>query len=192
MRSLVCLTLFGALLTAAEAPKLRLGDSVVPRRYAVELSGAIDIDVDVRQPQDTIWLNALELEFHEVTVDGQAAHTVPGNHQVTGISTGRAIPAGRAKLHIAYGGRISKKSSAGIFELQEDNRWYLYTQFEPTDARRAFPCFDEPSFKTPWDITLRVPKEQLAFANTPQTAESDAANGMKVVRFAPPGHSVET
>ena len=60
----------------------------------------------------------------------------------------------------------------------------MYTQFEPTDARRAFPCFDEPGFKTPWDIALRVPRQLMAVANTPQTAESDAGNGMKLVRFA--------
>ncbi len=178
---------------AGEAPKLRLGDSVLPRHYAVELtlqpgkdtfSGIADIDVEVRQPQDTIWLNALELTIHDVTIGGRPAKTVPGNSQVIGLSTGQAVPAGPTHLHIAYDGRISSKSSAGIFQIEEDNRWYLYTQFESTDARRAFPCFDEPGFKTPWDISLRVPKDQMAFANTPQTAESDAGSGMKLVKFA--------
>ncbi|HEV3201564.1 MAG TPA: M1 family metallopeptidase, partial [Bryobacteraceae bacterium] len=176
-----------------EAPKLRLGSSVLPRHYAVELtlepgrdtfSGVADIDVDVRQPQETIWLNVLEISIRDASIGGKAAKTVAGNAQVIGLSTGKTVPAGRTRLHIAYDGRISKKSSAGIFQLQEDNRWYLYTQFEPTDARRAFPCFDEPGFKTPWDIALRVPKDQMAFANTPQAAESDGGNGMKLVRFA--------
>ena len=191
-----CVALSCALSIAApagEAPKLRLGNSVLPRHYAVELtlepgkdtfSGVVDIDVDVRQPQDTIWLNALEIAIHDATIGGKAAKTVAGSAQVIGLSTGQPVPAGRTKLHIAYDGRISKKSSAGIFQLQEDNRWYLYTQFEPTDARRAFPCFDEPGFKTPWDIALRVPKDQMAFANSPQASESDGGNGMKLVRFA--------
>lgn len=182
-----------SLLQAAEAPKLRLGNSVIPQHYAVELTlepgkdtftGIVDIDVDVRQPQETIWLNALELTVHDAAIGGKAAKAVPGSEQVMGLATGQTVPAGRTKLHITYDGKISKKSSAGIFQLQEDNRWYLYTQFEPTDARRAFPSFDEPSFKTPWDISLRVPKDQMAFANTPQTAESDAGNGMKLVHFA--------
>jgi alanyl aminopeptidase len=147
-------------------------------------SGVADIDVDVRQPQETIWLNVLEISIRDASIGGKAAKTVAGNAQVIGLSTGKTVPAGRTRLHIAYDGRISKKSSAGIFQLQEDNRWYLYTQFEPTDARRAFPCFDEPGFKTPWDIALRVPKDQMAFANTPQAAESDGGNGMKLVRFA--------
>ncbi len=75
----------------------------------------------------------------------------------------------RAKgvLHVAYQGKISRNSSAGIFQLKEDREWYVYSQFEPTDARRAFPCFDEPSFKVPWQMTLHVPKDDLALSNTP-------------------------
>jgi len=179
--------------TAGSVPNLRLGDSVRPTHYAIELtiepgkdnfSGVADIEVEVREPKDTIWLNAVALEIHDAAIGGRAAKTAPGNAQVIGLSTGQPVPAGRTRLHIAYQGHISKNSSAGIFELQEDNLWYVYTQFEPTDARRAFPSFDEPGFKTPWDIALRVPRQLMAVANTPQTAESDAGNGMKLVRFA--------
>lgn len=184
-----------ALLTAAPgtAPTLRLGDSVRPAHYAVELTiepgkdtfrGAVDIDVDLREPKDTIWLNAVALEIRDATIGGKPAKTVPGNSQVIGLATGRDVPAGRTRLHIVYDGHISNNSSAGIFQLKEDDRWYVYTQFEPTDARQAFPCFDEPAFKTPWDLSLRVPKSMMALANTPQTAESDGGNGMKLVRFA--------
>ena len=70
-------------------------------------------------------------------------------------------------LHVDYQGKISRNSSAGIFQLKEDREWYVYSQFEPTDARRAFPCFDEPSFKVPWQMTLHVPKDDLALSNTP-------------------------
>jgi len=177
-----------------EAPKLRLGNAVVPSHYSVELTlepgkdtfhGVADVDVDIREPQNTVWLNALELTIHEASIGGQPAQAVPGNPQVTGLSTGKPVASGRTRLHISYEGHISSKSSAGIFQMKEDNRWYLYTQFEPTDARRAFPCFDEPSFKTPWEIALRVPKDQMAFANTAQVAESDGGNGMKLVKFAP-------
>jgi len=178
---------------AGGAPGLRLGDSVRPTHYSIELTlepgkdtftGVADIDVDVREPRDTVWLNAVALEIRDASIGGKPAKTVPGNAQVIGLSTGQPVPAGRTRLHIAYEGHISKNSSAGIFELQEDNRWYVYTQFEPTDARRAFPSFDEPGFKTPWDIALRVPQQLMAVANTPQTRETDAGSGMKLVRFA--------
>src|SRR5229473_1496344 len=90
---------------------------------------------------------------------------------------------GKGVLHIAYKGKISRNSSAGIFQLKEAGQWYVYSQFEPTDARRAFPCFDEPSFKVPWQMTLHVPRDDLAVANTPVLSESDEAGGMKAVRF---------
>src|ERR1022692_4462278 len=98
LRMVPCVVLSCVLLSAApgEAPKLRLGNSVLPQHYAVELtlepgkdtfSGIVDIDVDVRQPQDTIWLNALEIAIHDATIGGKAAKTVAGSTQVTGLST---------------------------------------------------------------------------------------------------------
>ncbi len=110
------------------------------------------------------------------------AKTVPGGDQFTGFSFDREI-SGNGSLHIAYQGKISRNSSAGIFQLKEDRDWYVYSQFEPTDARRAFPCFDEPSFKVPWQLTLHVPKDDMALSNTPVQSESSEPNGMKMVRF---------
>ena len=172
---------------------MRLGDSVKPSRYAVELTitpgqdtfkGRIDIDVNLAQPQDTIWLNALDLKVSEAKVNAQTVEVVPGNKQVIGLTAAAPFKAGPAKIRIIYEGSISRVSSAGVFQLQEDKRWYVYTQFEPTDARRAFPCFDEPGFKVPWDIALRVPKQMMAIANTQQISETDGGSGMKLVKFA--------
>jgi alanyl aminopeptidase len=60
----------------------------------------------------------------------------------------------------------------------------VYSQFEPTDARRAFPCFDEPRFKTPWQLTLHVKQDQLAASNTPIESQTKESGGMKRVTFA--------
>lgn len=62
--------------------------------------------------------------------------------------------------------------------------WYVFTTFTPIDARRAFPCFDEPRFKTPWDMTIHVKRDQKAFANARAVREVDEADGMKAVHFA--------
>ena len=66
------------------------------------------------------------------------------------------LPAGAAQLEIAYDAPFSA-DLGGAYRVQEKGAWYAYTQFEPTDARRAFPCFDEPSFKVPslelWDAS---------------------------------------
>ncbi len=147
-------------------------------------SGEINIDVRLSEPKSIIWLNALQLKITRASVGDQTARVIAGNDGFIGLELAQAAPAGPAQLHFTYTGVINRKASAGVFQLPEKGEWYAYTQFEATDARRAFPCFDQPDFKTPWDIALRVKREHKAFANTPQTAETDAGNGMKVVRFA--------
>ena len=82
----------------------------------------------------------------------------PGGDQFIGFAFDHAI-SGRGVLHVAYQGKISRNSSAGIFQLKEDRESYVYSQFEPTDARRAFPCFDEPIYKVPWQLTSARPQE---------------------------------
>ncbi len=188
----------GSILAAPslDPPKLRLGDAAAPSHYAVDLTlipdrdafqGKVDIDIDVRVPSEIIWLNATELEISEASFQpengaAETATLVPGGHDYAGFSFAQAI-SGKGVLHIAYQGKISRSSNAGVFELEEGDRWYLYSQFEPTDARRAFPCFDEPNFKVPWQLTLHVPKDDLAVSNTPMLSESDEGGGNKVVRF---------
>jgi aminopeptidase N len=200
MKSVVpALLLFAWPILAApsmEPPKLRLDGSVQPLRYAVDLTivpdhdsfrGSVDIDIDVRTPSQTIWLNASGLAIQEASFRSESgpvlpAKTAPGGDQFMGFSFDRTV-SGKGVLHIAYQGKISRNSSAGIFQLKEDRDWYVYSQFEPTDARRAFPCFDEPGFKVPWQMTLHVPKDQMALSNTPVQSQSSEPNGMKVVRF---------
>jgi alanyl aminopeptidase len=179
-----------------DPPKLRLDGSVQPLRYQADLAivpdrdtfhGSVDISVDVRTPADVIWLNSIGMQvqdaaFRSESGDTLPAKTVPGGDQFLGFAFDRAI-SGKGVLHVAYQGKISRNSSAGIFQLKEDRETYVYSQFEPTDARRAFPCFDEPNFKVPWQLTLHVPKNDLALSNTPVQTESSEPNGMKMVRF---------
>jgi alanyl aminopeptidase len=174
------------------APTLRLPATVRPTRQAVDLtlvpsaasfSGRVDIDVTVAEPTSVVWLSAKGLEVSVATVSGAAATVVPGNEEVLGIRPGAPIPAGPATLHLEFTGPLPSNEDGGVYRQDEAGEWYVYTQFESTDARKAFPCFDEPGFKIPWDITLRVPEVHLAFANSPQASES-VDDGMKVVRFA--------
>ena len=177
-------------------PKLRLDASVQPLRYAVDLTivpdrdtfrGIIDIEVNVQTPSTIIWLNSIGLAiegagFRPQTGTALSAKTEPGGDQFTGFLFDHGI-AGKGTLHIAYQGKISRRSTAGIFGLREDRDWYVYSRFEPTNARRAFPCFDEPGFKVPWQLTLHVPKGEMALSNTPVQSESSEPHGMKAVRF---------
>jgi len=179
---------------AAEAPKLRLPDDVRPVKYAADLtlipgektfSGAIDIDIDLAKPASLIWLNSTDITIQQATIASQPAAIEPGNDDFVGLRSAKVLSPGPARIHILYQGKISEKSSAGIFQGLDGKQQYLFTQFETTDARRAFPCFDEPSFKTPWQITVHVPREHAAISNTLPVSETDEPNGMKKVVFAP-------
>ena len=181
----------------AVPPVLRLPDTVRPVRYRPTLTlvpgedsftGTIEIDVDVLTPASVIWLNAQDLAIQaaEARVHGAsiAARALPQPRDYVGIALASPLPPGDATLRISYSGRISRRDNAGVFQTQEGGTWYVSTHFEPIDARRAYPCFDEPSFKVPWQLSLRIKTDQQAFANTPIESRRDGGDGFSTVTFA--------
>ena len=182
---------------AAEPPGLRLPADIRPVGYAAELTllpgtksftGRIEIDVELQQPSSLFWLNAAGISIGEAAIETaggkQTATVEQAAEDFAALHLASPIAAGSAKIRLAYTGKINEKSSAGIFQGRDGQEDYLFTQFETSDARRAFPCFDQPGFKTPWQLTLIVKKEHQAIANTPVVSESDAGGGMKRVVFA--------
>src|SRR5271157_301897 len=197
------LTLLGAgaaARAAAEPPKFRLADTASPVRYAVDLTvvpgesafrGAADIEFRVTESTPVLWLSASELTIESATLraggETRAAGVTSGGAGFVGFAFDPPLAPGSGTLHVAYSGKIRSSSSAGVFQLRDGQNppWYVYTQFEPTDARRAFPCFDEPRFKAPWQLTLHVKQEHLAASNSAIVSETPEAGGMKRVEFAP-------
>jgi alanyl aminopeptidase len=178
----------------ADPPTLRLPEGVRPVKYAADLTllpdtptfkGKIDIDVTVVSPTTLFYLNSKEIKIGVAQVNNTKLTVKQVNDDFIELHAKSTIPAGAAKLHFEYSGKISPKSSEGIFQGRDGDVNYLFTQFEEIDARRAFPCFDEPGFKTPWQITLHVRSGDTAFANTPQLSETGEVDGMKKVVFAP-------
>ena len=183
---------------ASTPPKLRLGTDVRPAAQSLDLTlvpgraaftGTSTIEVEVQAPTRTIWLNATGITVGkaEVTSGGssQPATLVPGGTDFLGLGFARAVPRGRSTLRLEYSGKISDSDSAGVFQGKDGDDLYVFTQFEATLARRAFPCFDEPGFKNPWNLTVHVKKEHLALSNTNAISEVDEPGGMKKVVFAP-------
>jgi alanyl aminopeptidase len=183
---LACATAYAA----DTPPKTRLNEvqNVQPVSYLADLTldpaatkftGSLEIRLDVKQPLQTLWLNQEKLTIQSAVLisDGMpyTATVVPGGDDFVGLHFAEPVAAGAGRLAIRYAGEIVSKNSSGIFRQQENNDWYLFTQFEPTDARAAFPCFDEPSYKTPWQLTLHVPAGNTAISNTP--IASDKAEG---------------
>ncbi|MCL5743885.1 MAG: M1 family peptidase, partial [Acidobacteria bacterium] len=172
-------------------PTLRLGDNVRPTRYAVELevvptrdtfTGTIDIDVRLLEAEPVIWLNARNLTIKSAAIEagGKTMQATPAlrHDDVLGLQASEPVPAGPARIRISYEGKFFQKSSEGLFVNKLAGDSYVFSQFEPTAAREAFPCFDQPQFKTPWQLTLRVPSGDSAFSNTPVLSESAAAGGL--------------
>jgi len=189
--------LLAACAWSAEPPKLRVDDSIRPVRYTADLTlrpgtltfgGSIDIDVELARPAALIWLNGVDLSVRSASLvrDGRTtkAAVEPGDANWIGLRLPSEAPAGAARVHVEYEGKISPRDSAGIFQGRDGNENYLFTQFESIDARRAYPCFDQPNFKTPWQLTLHVPREDTAVSNTPQMSQTPEGSGMKKVVFA--------
>ena len=185
----------GSMLAAPQPPALRLPDVAKPIHYAVDVTvepgkdtftGNVDIELAFLKGVKLLWLNAAALNIHSAVLDwgGKTvqAHVIPGGEQFAGFEFPGEIT-GHGVLHIGYAGAISRNSSAGVFQLKDGGNWYVYTQFEPTDARRAFPCFDEPNYKVPWRVTMHVHESDMALSNTAVESEKDEGGGMKTVRF---------
>jgi alanyl aminopeptidase len=187
-----------AAFAADQPPQLRLAEvqKISPERYRVELTldpdkaeftGYIRIQVKVDQPVQTIWLNANRITVREasVTAAGKtiAAKTLPGGDDFLGLQLPSVLAAGTAEIAIRYTGAVRHGDSSGVFQAVDGGVNYILTQFEATDARDAFPCFDEPSYKSPWQITLQIPRQDKAVSNTPAVSETGGAD-MKTVVFA--------
>ena len=174
-------------------PELRLSGDVRPIRVALDLTivpdrptfhGRVSIAAQVVRPVPVVWLNATELDIARAALDGQPARVVASNDDFIGLSTGTAIPAGPLTIEVSYSGKIDRDKSQGIYAEQEGDEWYAYTFFEPIDGRRAFPGFDQPDAKVPWQLTFHVKQDHVALANAPVESETPEPDGMKKVVIA--------
>jgi alanyl aminopeptidase len=183
--------------TVAEPPDghARLGEGAVPRRYVLDLSvdpaetrfrGEAAIEVALAAPTDHVVLHGGDFAFEKaVAVAGgaeRAATPVAGRNGGLALQFAEPLPAGVVTLRFAWTAPLPEVPT-GLYRVREGDRWYAFTQFEPLEARDVFPCFDEPRFKTPFAVTLRVPEGDVALANAPETGRR-VEGGRAVFTFA--------
>ena len=183
---------------APAPPGFRLSDDVVPLEYNLQLTidpsretfdGIVSIKLDIRKPTAVIWLNAKDIEpDRDSGLDLKEdvyvlAHTRVVNKELIAIDIPREI-SGVWTLVLKYRAHLDDKGVVGAYRRKVDGNWYVYTTFTPIEARRAIPCFDDPRFKAPWQIRIRVPQDQRAFSNAPQIEEIAVPDGTKFIRFA--------
>jgi alanyl aminopeptidase len=180
----------------AKVPGLRLPDGVRPLHYTVSLrivpgepsfTGTVDIDLALASATSLLWLDGTDLQIRDAQLTSgrstAVARVVDGGADHLGFAFDPPIGPGAARLRVSYRGKMYQGEEAGVFQQKEGDDWYQFTQFEAVDARRAFPCFDEPSFKVPWRLELMVKKEHVALSNTPPLRETDVGGGFKIVSF---------
>src|SRR6476660_8385622 len=156
----------------------RLPYGVSPRHYGLAFTpdlqkavfgGDETIDVEVNKVTTSITLNAIEIEFQEATVTQDNRTQVakwnfaPEKEQAT-LTVAEELQPGPASIHIKFTG-ILNDNLRGFYLARTKERNYAVTQFESTDARRAFPSFDEPAIKSKFDIVLIVDKGDTAISN---------------------------
>jgi aminopeptidase N len=174
-------------------PALKLSGDVVPRRYTLDFtivpdqetfSGRTTIDATVVKPTRVVWLNATELQISSASLGGQKARVIPGGEDFVGFTTEAELEPGPVTIDVTYTGAIDRARSRGIYAAEEQGAWYAYTFFEPIDARRAFPCFDQPDGKVPWKLVFHVKADHGAYANAAIERTVDEGDGMKRVEMA--------
>jgi aminopeptidase N/puromycin-sensitive aminopeptidase len=176
----------------------RLPTTVIPEHYTLTLApdlkaatftGSESIDVTVKEPVSSITLNAAEIAFQSVTANTggkqqKATVTLDAQKQQATFTFPEKLPTGKATLTIAYTG-ILNNELRGFYLSRAARRNYAVTQFEPTDARRAFPSFDEPAFKATYDVSLVVDSGDTAISNGPIVNDTPGpAAGKHTLHFA--------
>ncbi len=176
----------------------KLPPGLKPTRYALDLQvdpsartfgGRVRIGVAVYQPTRAIVMHGRGMTIRAATLStsrGKVSATTTlrkaagskGEAEELVLVFDQSVPTGDAEIDITYEAPFAE-GLRGLYRVDEDGRAYAFTQFEPNDARRAFPCFDEPGNKTPFELKLSVPKGSVAFANTRETRHGD--DGDRVV-----------
>ncbi|HEY0189516.1 MAG TPA: M1 family metallopeptidase [Kofleriaceae bacterium] len=180
-------------------PTLRLPRSFLPTGYTARLeldpaatgfAGSIQIVGTINERSRAIWLNAHKLAITSAVArrEGQAdvalTATAAGEDFLE-LRAPVALDAGPWTIAIDYTGAYDALATSGVFQQKVGDQAYVFSQLEAVYARRAFPCFDEPDNKVPWQLTLDVPKAMVAVANAPEKTSTPLGDGKKRVEFEP-------
>jgi aminopeptidase N len=185
------------LLTCCTMLAQRLPGGASPEHYALTVNinfannsfaGDETIDLNLAKPTNAITLNALEIDFGNVSISaaGQTQTATVSldekNEQAT-FTVPSQLAAGPASVHIKYTGQLNDKLR-GFYLSTYKGRKYEVSQMESTDARVAFPCFDEPAYKATFDITAIVDKGDTAISNGEIVSDTPGPGAKHTIKFA--------
>jgi aminopeptidase N len=178
----------------------RLPKMVVPTHYAIELepnletltlAGSEVVDLEVRAPTAQLVLNAVGMTLTAATLDGEAQSAdivLDAATETATLTFSGPLAQGAHKLRIGFNAQINK-FGRGLFFVDyptdKGMKRMISSHLEPADARRIFPCWDEPAFKATFALTVTVPRRFLAVGNMPVASEEPVTPALKRVSFAP-------
>ena len=183
-----------------EAPVGRLGNTVVPTRYRLELrvtpaeesfSGNVSIDIEIRETLDSVWLHGKDFRVDEVFLTDAAGNRVAASYEqkhesgVSLVSLVQTVDVGPATLDISFR-RPFDTGTDGLFRVLRGEDAYVATQFQPIAARKAFPGFDEPAFKVPFDLMLVTRSDHVAITTTSEIATEALEDGYVCLLYTSP------
>ncbi len=175
----------------------RLAETVRPEAYELDLAidparetirGKTAVEVIVEEPTERIRMHAEKLEFSKVRAsrDGSARKVRAKSVEHGGLVLAfeETLEPGSVRLEFAYEAPLGQVPE-GLYRVESGGAWYAYSQFQPLEARTAFPSFDEPGFKAPFEVTLRIPEGMTAATATPVVdRQSGEREGTEVWKFA--------
>ena len=182
----------------------KLSTNVRPTLYTLTLepdlnsftfTGSETIAIQVDESTSTVTMNSAEIAVQSATLtlpDGSARSpesiSFDEEKEMVSFDFAGTIPVGSAELSIEFTGELNDKLRgfyrSSYTDVDGNQRWMATTQFESTDARRAFPCWDEPAVKAAFDITLIVPQELEAISNTEPVSVVNTDDGRNTVHYA--------
>ncbi|MFY9911019.1 MAG: M1 family metallopeptidase [Candidatus Sulfotelmatobacter sp.] len=176
----------------------RLPQEAVPENYQLTFAPDLEkatfngdetISIRVLKPTSQITLNAVDIDFHDVSISSgvttqKATVTWQKENEMVVLAVEKPLAAGLAAIHITYTGILNNEMRGLYIGKDDRGRKYAATQFESTDARRAFPSFDEPAYKATFDITAIAPKGDLAISNSKVVSDTPGPGNKHTVKFA--------
>lgn len=200
----LCLRRLGALLfltslvhAAEPVDPLRLTREVVPVAQSVELtldlakddfSGRVLVDLQAAQAFTSFRLHAEGPVISQATLTASDGESIPlqvavtnAKHGLVTMTAPRELGRGSYRLTAVFAAKFTR-DGLGLYKTVSRGDPYLFTQFEDIHARKAFPCWDEPSFKIPWQVTLTVPGALEAVSNAAVAYETRAGEA-KTIAF---------